>query len=168
MNLIKAVSLAELNKSNNKISVVSSFNFQYYKYFLNAFFYKNKINLKIDRLFSENLELDLLKNLKSRTENIWFFVDWCDLLASSSLRTNFKNFNIFEKKNIKSIDNLIKIINRFSEINTKISIFSPHTKLLYDNIFLINYKNTLPSVDAWHYFKNKISYLKKKKIKFFN
>lgn len=166
MKFINALKLSQENNYQNNIDVISSFNFEYYKYFFNAYFKKHRINLKINDLFTNNLELNLL-NYKSKN-TLWIFLDWINLNPSFSFRSNKEcnNFNLTEDKKIQN--NLIHIINKLSYKVKEILIFAPHTRTINDYFEEINFSKSFNTINLWNSFLQKLKNLDNKKIKCVN
>jgi len=166
MKFLNAIKLAQNNNSINYIEVISSFNFDNYRDFLNAYFKKFQIDLKIRNSSSNNIELNLL-NYAGKS-NIWIFLDWPDLTSSTSYRLNdeCRNFSniLFENK----ISNIIKIIDKLSKKVPEIIIFAPHTELINDYSGQISFSKNFNSIELWNTFLKKIEKIKNNKIKIIN
>lgn len=166
MKFLNAIKLAQNNNSINYIEVISSFNFDNYRDFLNAYFKKFQIDLKIKNSSSNNIELNLL-NYAGKS-NIWIFLDWPDLTSSTSYRLNdeCRNFSniLFENK----ISNIIKIIDKLSKKVPEIIIFAPHTELINDYSGQISFSKNFNSIELWNTFLKKIEKIKNNKIKIIN
>ena len=161
MKFLNAIKLAQNNNSINYIEVISSFNFDNYRDFLNAYFKKFQIDLKIRNSSSNNIELNLL-NYAGKS-NIWIFLDWPDLTSSTSYRLNdeCRNFSniLFENK----ISNIIKIIDKLSKKVPEIIIFAPHTELINDYSGQISFSKNFNSIELWNTFLKKIEKIKNNK-----
>ena len=167
MKFLDAINLSKKNYSNNKVNVMSSFNFDFYKYFLNAKFVKRNINLKINKIYSNNLKLNLI-NYKEKTK-LWIFLDWSDLDPNLSVRSNNYCNNISDLKlNHNFIDELINILNKLSDQVLEILVFAPHTRLINDYVSILNFKNSLNSIGLWNSFLMKFGKIKNRNIKIIN
>ena len=167
MKFLDAINLSKKNYSNNKVNVMSSFNFDFYKYFLNAKFVKRNINLKINKIYSNNLKLNLI-NYKEKTK-LWIFLDWSDLDPNLSVRSNNYCNNISDLKlNHNFIDELINILNKWSDQVLEILVFAPHTRLINDYVSILNFKNSLNSIGLWNSFLMKFGKIKNRNIKIIN
>lgn len=168
LNLVEAIKLSENNHSKITINVISSFNFDYYKYFLNANFFYKKIDFKISKTYSNQLKLNLLNYSNNSKSELWIFIDWIDLIPHISLRSDSfetANSNLkFKKKNINELINILLKIGK----KKRILIFAPHTNLVSDHILNINFDNKLESLSIWNFFIKKIEKNKINNIKLVN
>jgi aromatic ring-opening dioxygenase LigB subunit len=157
LNLLEIIKFSEKNNSNATVDVISSFNFDYYKYFFNANFFKKNINLKINKTYTNQLKLNMINYHNNSKSELWIFIDWSDLIPSSSLRLeSVRTEKINLKFNKKNQDELIKIILQISKKTKKILIFAPHTVLLNDCISSLNFANRLEPLSTWNIFVQKI------------
>jgi FkbH-like protein len=167
LNLLETIKFSKKNNSNATVDVISSFNFDYYKYFFNANFFKKNINLKINKTYTNQLKLNMINYPNNSKSELWIFIDWSDLIPSSSLRLeSVRTEKINLKFNKKNQDELIKIILQISKKTKKILVFAPHTVLLNDCILSLNFANRLESLSTWNIFVQKIK--KKNNIKIVN
>ena len=166
MKFLNAIKLSQENNSENYIDIISSFNFDNYKYFLNAYFKKFKIDLKIKNIFSNNIEINLLNYYGG--SSLWIFLDWSDLISSASFRSNDECKNFSNIKFTTKIENIIKIIDKLSRKVSEILIFSPHTTLVNDYASNFSFSNKFNSIELWNNFLKRIDKTKNRKIKCIN
>ena len=166
MKFLNAIKLSKENNYKNYIDIISSFNFDNYEYFLNAYFKKFKIDLKIKDTFSNNFEINLLNY--SGKSNLWIFLDWSDLISSASFRSNEECKNFSNIKFTNKGENIIKIIDKLSHKVSKILIFAPHTTLINDYASSFSFSNKFNSIELWNNFLKRIDKTKNKKIKCVN
>ncbi len=166
MKFLNAIKLSQENNYKNYINIISSFNFDNYKYFLNAYFKKFKIDLKIKNTFSNNIEINLLNY--SDKSSLWIFLDWSDLISSASFRSNDECKNFTDIKFGNKNENIIKIIDKLSRKVSEILIFAPHTTLINDYASQLSFSNKFNSIELWNSFLKKIDKTNNKKIKCVN